>query len=467
MRRTLRAWRQDAEPWFAAVALANLVLGTSSVLVPLMLSRVLGRSVGTLGVLAGLVSLVGVVGSLLWGRLSDAAHRRKPFVVVSYGAVGVCFLAMAFVPTFKHFLWINMLLNFFWVANASVTVLIVIENQKASAWETKIARLNQIGAIGWVLGLAIGSGTLALGTLWTSEETTIRSLFALIAVGGWAASALAARRVPRTMPMYIGRRFRGIALAMGNLLFERIRFAPFHLYYRLRPRRILATLRDPKGFLPGTKRFLAATFVTFVGLGLFAIPLPLLLSEEFELPSSIVFAYFTLQNLAVVVAFPLAARRIQRFGNRHVQVSTIAIRLGLFVATAVFLTVVSGTPPIAAMLIGFAVYGFTWSYFQLSGIALVSRLAKPENRGLALGLYNALAGVGWVVAGLASGFLAEWGGYQTAFGLGAGLLVIALGIVFTVPQPTSEGSSEVAQAAAARRRRTVKIPSNTKTVRPG
>ena len=168
MRKSLYAWWGEGETWFMAVGLANLVLGTSSVLIPLMLSRVLGRSVGTLGILTGLASLVGVVGSLLWGRLSDAVHRRKPFVVVSYAVVGLCFLAMAFVPSFKYFLWINMLLNFFWVANASVTVLIVIENRGESSWEEKIGRLNQMGAMGWVLGLAVGSGALAAGAHFAS-----------------------------------------------------------------------------------------------------------------------------------------------------------------------------------------------------------------------------------------------------------------------------------------------------------
>jgi len=435
MRRASQTWWRDGEPWFGAVALANLVMGTSSVLIPLMLSRVLGRSVGTLGILTGLVSLVGVIGSLLWGRLSDAAHRRKPFVVVSYAAVGVCFLGMAFVPSFEHFLWINMLLNFFWVANASVTVLIVIENREPTSWETKIARLNQMGAIGWVLGLVAGSAALAAGAYVAPETTTIRALFALIAVGSIGASALASRRVPRTIPKFTERRFRGIALAVGNLLFERRRFAPFHLYHRLRPSKVWGALRDPHGFRPGTRRFLAATFVTFLGLGLFGIPLPLLLSERFALPSSVVFAYFALQQVGVVIAFPLAARRIRRRGNRSVQIGTIAARLILFAATAAFLALSERPPAVIALAIGFAVYGLTWSYFQLSGIALVSRLAKRENRGLALGLYNALAGVGWVIAGLASGVLAEWQGYQASFAAAAALLLVALLILFRVPAP--------------------------------
>ena len=449
MQRSLAAWWNEGEPWFVAVALANLVLGTSSVLIPLMLSRVLHRSVGTLGILASLVSLIGVIGSLLWGRLSDAAHRRKPFVVASYTIVGVCFLAMALVPTFKHFLWINMLMNFFWVANASVTVLIVIENREEATWEAKIGRLNQMGAIGWVLGLLIGGGVLALGTYVVPEELAIRSLFGLIALGGLAAGALAFRSVPRTVPQYTSRRFRGILLATGNFLFERRRFAPSHLYHRLHPRRVLAALRDPTGFRPGTRRFLAATFVSFFGLGLFGIPLPLLLSERFGLPSSVVFAYFALQHLAVVAAFPLAARRIQRRGNRYVQITTIATRLMLFLAVTAFLVFVEATPPTLTLLVGFAVYGFTWSYFQLSGVALVSRLARPENRGLALGLYNALAGVGWVVAGLGSSLLAGWGGYPAAFAASACLLVIALVILFTVPQPATAGE----EASAKEKRR--------------
>jgi MFS family permease len=435
MRRGLPKRTCGGERWFCAVALANLVLGTSSVLIPLMLSRVLDRSVGTLGVLSGLVSLMGVVGSLLWGRLSDAAHRRKPFVVVSYAAVGLCFLAMAFVPTFRHFLWINMLMNFFWVANASVTVLIVIENRDEADWEAKVGRLNQMGALGWVGGLVLGSGALALGATLVPEETAIRGLFALIAVGGLAASFLAFRRVPRTTPQYTRREFRGILLALGNLLFERRRFAPFHLYHRLHPRRILKALRDPEGFRPGTKRFLAATFISFLGLGLFGIPLPLLLSERFALSSSVVFAYFALQHLGVVIAFPLAAKRIKRLGNRHVQITTIGARLLLFTAAAAFLALSSARPPTIALIVAFAIYGFTWSYFQLSGIALVSRLAREENRGMVLGIYNALAGIGWVVAGLASGVLAERAGYQTTAAAGAALLVIALAVLFTVPSP--------------------------------
>ena len=435
MRRGLRTWWGAGEPWYAAVGLANLVLGTSSILVPLMISRGFGESVEALGLLSSLVSLVGVAGSLVWGRLSDVAHRRKPFVILSYAVVGVCLVAIGLASSFSRLMALNMVLQFFWVANASVTVLIVIENRAASGWEGKIGHLNQIGALGWVGGLALGSAWMALAPEPLGETSAIRVLFVVIGVGSVIASLLAWRFVPRTRPRYTRRRYRGVVLAVGNFLIERARFAPFHLYHRLHPRRIANALTRPEGFRPGTKRFLLATLVAFAALGMFGIPLPLLLAERFGLPSASVFVYFLVQHVAIVLAYPLAARRIKRAGNRRVQISSLSARVALFATAAGFLASSGQAPPPWSLVLAFVIYGLTWSYFQLSGVALVSRLAKPENRGMALGLYNALAGVGWIIAGVASGSLAARAGYPLVFAISAGLLVIAVAILFVVPDP--------------------------------
>jgi len=435
MRRTLRSWWHEGERWYLAVGLANLVLGTSSVLIPLAVAEVYGRSVGALGLLVSLVSLVGVAGSLVWGRLSDVAHRRKPFVILSYAAVGLCFLAISFASAFRHLALLNMLSNFFWMANASVTVLIVIENRDHATWERKIGHLNQIGAIGWVGGLALGSLWMAALSRSVGEALTIRSLFVMIGLGSLAASYLALRYVPRTIPKFTRRRFRGVVLAMGNFIVERARFAPLHLYHRLNPRRVVRLLAHPEGFRPGTRRFLLATLISFMGLGFFGIPLPLLLAQRFGFPSSFVFLFFVIQHAAIVVAYPLAAKRIRRLGNRSVQIASLSVRLVLFGAAALYLLASTSTPPMALLAVAFLVYGVTWSYFQLSGVALTSRLAREENRGAALGLYNALAGLGWILAGLGSSLVTERAGYAASFGIAAGLLLVSLVVLGFVPDP--------------------------------
>lgn len=448
MHRAIRDWWREVEPWYVASALACLVQGTASVLIPLAVGTVLGRSVASLGVLSSLVSFVGVVGSLTWGRLADAAYRRKPVLIFSYAMVGACLLGMAFVRTFEQLVLLNMVLNFFWMAHAAVSVLVVIENQEQIRWERKISHIKQLGEIGWEIGLIVGSGAMALGVLWFDEATTIRGAFLLIGLGGIAAAALSARWVPRGGARVAPseRSFLGAVVALGGVLVERILSVPHHLYGRLNVRRVVSELRSSRDLRPGTRRFLAATLAAFTGMGLFSIPLPLLLAQRFHMASSAVFLCFAVQNVAVVAAYPFAARRIKRFGNRRVQMGALALRLAFFVAAALYLTLTTAVPSTAAICGTLAGVGFTWSYLQLTGLALTSRLAKRESRGLAIGLYNGVSGVGWILAGVGSGYLAERVGYHVTFGVAAAFLVLAILVLRFVPEPPVEGSDVVRDA---------------------
>ena len=450
MQTWMRRWLEGIEPWFASIGLANLVVGTSSILIPLTVSEVFGRSVGSLGLLAGLVSLMGVLGSLVWGRLSDAAHRRKPFVILSFATACACFAGIAAAGSFRQLLILNMVFNLFWVANASVSVLIVIENRAQPLWESRISRLNQIGALGWVSGLGLGAVFLAIAPRAMDEAAAIRLLFAIIAGGAGVAAVLAVRFVPRTTPRFTRRRFRGAILALGNMLVERGRFSPFHLYHRLHPRLLPRILLGVAGFRPGTKRFLVSTWLAFMGLGFFGIPLPLLLADRFSFSSSWVFTLFVIQHAAIVVAYPLTARRIKQTGNKRVLFGALSIRLVIFSAMAIALTVSRSIPSTPVLVAFFLVYGLTWSAFQVSGVALISRLAKPENRGAALGLYNAAAGVGWILAGAGSGYLAESAGYQAAFGASGVFLAASLAALTLVPQPAAVPHAKLPQPSDSR-----------------
>lgn len=77
---SLKNWKDSVAPWYSATGLASLVMGTSSVLIPLMIAEVLGRSVGAVGILSSVVSLIGVIGSLIWGgspMLPSGASRSS------------------------------------------------------------------------------------------------------------------------------------------------------------------------------------------------------------------------------------------------------------------------------------------------------------------------------------------------------------------------------------------------------
>jgi len=437
VRNALYGWRREAEPWYGAIGLANLVVGTSSVLVPLMLAQVLRGSVGALGFLSTLVSLVGVIGSLVWGRLSDAAHRRKPFVVLSFAVASASFAGLAVVRSFTMLLALNMVLNFFWVANAAVTVLLVIENREKSLWERRISHLNQSGSLGWLAGLALGTVGLAAVRPVIDEMTAIRAFFLILALGAGVACVLAVALIPRTVPKFTKRRFRGVIVAVGNFLVERARFGPYHLYHRFNPRRLPVLLLGEEGLRHETKMFLLASWFAFTAFGFVFVPLPFLLSREFGLPSSTVFLYYVIHQGAIVLAYPWASWQIKRAGNKAVQLVSLFVRFALFVGVAVVLSFSTSVPPTWFLVILFLGTGTSWACFQLSGVTFASRLAKPEYRGQTLGLYNAVAGMGSILAGVCSGFLAEFLGYRAVFAAAALLIAVALVLLYRLPVPAA------------------------------
>lgn len=435
MRALIGKWRKEAEPWYGAMGLANLVVGTSSILVPLMVAQVLRGTVEDVGLISSLASLMGVIGSLVWGRLSDVAHRRKPFVIVSYAMVAASFVGIALAHSLASIILFNMILSLFWVANASVSVLLVIENRDESLWEGKIGHLNQLGTLGWVSGLIFGSVALAVASPRLGEATAIRSVFGVLALGGLVAAVLASRLIPRTRPRFVRRRFRGSILALGNFIVERARYAPFHLYHRFNLRRLPALLWGEGGLRRETKSFLVAMLLAFAAFGFFFVPLPILLADKFGFASSTVFSYFVVLNGAIVIAYPLAARRIKRLGNKSVLTGSLLTRVLLFTFGGAILLVWHVVPSRLLLSLFFFAVGVTWSFFQLSSVAMISRLAQPEYRGQALGLYNAVAGLGTIIAGVSSGLMAQHVGYAATFFTSAVLAAAAMLVVARLPIP--------------------------------
>jgi len=425
----MRAIRNSIEPWYVAFLLANFVMGTSSVLIPLKLDRVLDQGPRELGILSTCASAAAVLGSLLWGRLSDAVHRRKAFVVASSLIVGIAHAGLALSTTYAGLVVSNTLLSFFWVANASVAVLLVIERKQDREWEARITTLNLSGAVGWLLGLVAGAVGVTVAFTLLSEKLGIRTLLAALSGLGFVAAGLAAWLIPSAKPVFTQRRFRGVIVAVGNLLLEAWRFNPLHLYHRFSPGRLKELRRE-------TRRFLLASALAFAGIAFFGVPLALLLSQRLGYPPSLVFYGYVMLHSGIVVAYPFALHRINKRGNRHVQMGALSARLLLFVLGAVALWLLPDLPWIAVAPFLFVI-GVTWSFFQLSGVALASRLAKPENRGLALGTYNAIAGASTTLAGVSSGTLAQHAGYHASYFVAALLLLGAVLVLAKLPDPAS------------------------------
>ncbi len=396
-------------------------------LVPLKLDRILDQGPSQLGILSTLASAAAVLGSLMWGRLSDAVHRRKAFGVLSYLAVGLAHIGLAFSASFQGLVLHNTMMSLFWIANASVAVLLVIEKTEQEAWELHISALNISGALGWLVGLVLGGLGVSRALAVLSERLGVQALLLALAVIAFLAAGLAAWLIPSTRPLFTQRQFRGVGIAVGNLLTEAWKFSPLHLYHRFSPTRLLQLRRE-------TRIFLLASLLASAGMGFFAVPLPLLLSQRLEYSPSLVFFGYVMLHSGIVLAYPFALQRIRKRGNRRVQIAALSVRLALLVIASGALWLAPRLPwfVTASFLL---LIGLSWSFFQLSGVALASRLARPENRGVALGAYNAIAGGGTILAGVSSGYLAQYVGHHVTYLVAAALLLCAVVVLGRLPDP--------------------------------
>jgi MFS family permease len=99
---------------------------------------------------------------------------------------------------------------------------------------------------------------------------------------------------------------------------------------------------------------------------------------------------------------------------------------------------------LAALLTWFFIYGFYFGFAEGTEKALVADLAPPTRRGTAFGIYNAVTGLGALVASVLFGVLWKAFSAAVAFGTGAALAVLATALLFLVVPSTGARSSRAA-----------------------
>jgi MFS family permease len=87
---------------------------------------------------------------------------------------------------------------------------------------------------------------------------------------------------------------------------------------------------------------------------------------------------------------------------------------------------------IVALLAWFLVYGFYFGFAEGVEKALVADLAPQDARGFAFGVYNAVLGIGALLASVIFGLLWNAFGSAIAFGAGAALALVATVLLFAV-----------------------------------
>lgn len=416
-----RGTRAPLPPGFATiwttVALDLVGFGIVLPILPLY-ARDFGASPTTIGALVASFSLMQLVFSPLWGRVSDR-WGRKPVLLVSLVGTAVGSLVTGLAGSL-WLLFAGRLLDGISGASISVAQAAVTDVAPPAERARLLGLLGAAFGVGFVIGPALG----ALASLGGRELP-----FLVAAAVAALNAAIAARRLPETNPTAPGQRAQAIGTATTGP-------SPA-------PTGATAAGTDATGALlpgfdldegeggPGTPpgsgllRLVVVAFTSLVAFSAFEATFSLLGADRFDLTlgsTGVLFA--AIGVVLVVVQGGLIHPVVSRLG----EVATLRAGLGLNVVGLALLAIATSWPLLLlALLLLVSGQGFVTPTLS----SVVAGRARADRRGTALGFQQSAGGLARVVGPALGGLLFQHLGVGAPSIVGAALTGAA--VLLTLP----------------------------------
>ena len=367
-------------------------------LLPVYLSRVLGATAVSLGIIEGVAEGVNSLLKVLSGYWSDRVRRRRPIVIGGYALSSIARPFIAVTTTWPQVLVVRALDR-------------VGKGIRGAPRDVLLARFATPATRGRIYGFhramdhagAIVGPLVATVILFFAPEE-YRLLFGLTVIPG--------------------------AIAVALLFFVDEDAAPADM--RTTPNLQLPTPEPKAAGLPGRVVALLGVFLVF-GFGNSADAFLLLrLSDAL---GGVTYVPLLWAGIHVVKASlsTWGGGLSDRFGRKRMIIA------GWIVYALVYFGFAMSTS--APVFIGwFLFYGVYFALAEGAEKALVADLTPAERRGAAFGWYNATTGIGALVASILFGYLYDRYGAPAAFITGAALAGVAAVLLLLIPTDTMKDS---------------------------
>ena len=411
--------------WLVAWGLGSIAAGAASLLVPLYVVS-LGGDPFELGMLGAVAAFIGAPGALVWGRLADRSSNPRGIILFSLVGVGVLLAVMPATASIPVLILANALLWLVFAAAGPVLTLLVVAGVAEDEWNREIALLNKYQGYGWAAGLLLGIVWSATVGLVVSPALTQQSLFVVCGATAILAAVLLAGWMPAPSQRQLGtvepqRVARVLSSGRRSIRGATFLFNPNRLYWSTRA-------VDPKRlahrFTPTLATYFLAVVLFFTGFSAFFAPLPLYLTDV-GFSSDLVFGLYLLSSLGAAAFYTGAGELSGRYDLRMLQTGALGVRaVAMPLVAIVGVAFAAGAVGTVVSSVLFTVVGLTWAVIAVTAGTIVTRIAPPELRGEALGVYAALSVLAGGIGSIGGGALANAFGYTVAFG-GAGVVILA------------------------------------------
>jgi MFS family permease len=355
-------------------------------LLPFFLTRTLGAGAVSLGIVEGGAEAANSVLKILSGRMADRSAKKRPLVLFGYSVSSLARPFIAITTSWAQVFTVRVL------DRVGKGVRGAPRDAMLASWATKTTRGKVYGfhrAMDHV-GAVVGP-TLATIFLFFYPDH-YRTLFALTIIPGAVAVAL-------------------------------IFFVP----EQAAPQRESPDRPDPPD-QPALSVALPRSFTVFmIVLSVFTLGnsadafLLLRLTDVAGSPKYVPLIWAALHVVKAAVSV-VGGSWSDRVGRRTV------IAIGWIVYAAVYAGFAFSSA-LVPLLAWFLLYGFYFGFAEGTEKALVADLAPAERRGVAFGIYNAVQGIGALVASILFGLIWQMYGASIAFGVGAALALAATALL--------------------------------------
>jgi MFS family permease len=404
--------------WFISYGLQGVGLGSLMIVITLFVTVALHGNVQQATSAAALYSTGTLLGSLFVGNYLD----KKPFYgkIVFYGFIASSIIAaiMPFAFNIKLYMACAILFGFsISMINPAIT-LYLSRNFDDEKYRKYINNFYLGNSLGITIGTFLGGYVLSILPM-ISEPDRMRVLF-LVSALVFAISATISADVPkikRIKPAGQKRRERNFVVSIRPI------FASLRLIPRIFPKKI-----DFSIFSKEIKLYLIGVFTIFFGANLFFSPFPIYLKEILNIPSSTIFIMYGLGNVAATIAYLFTRHAMNRYRDFSIMRAVLWVRIFSFFGIVLFGVLGS----IRWTIITFVLINFTWPFLYITSTVQATKLAKEENKGRVLGVFNMAISLAVILASFLSGILALHVGYYATFVTGATILFIGERITHTV-----------------------------------
>ena len=301
-----------------------------------------------------------------WGRVSDSIGRKKVLILTLFGSA-ISYIILAFAPTITTVI-LSRILSGFMAGNISIAfayVTDITDNENRSAG---------LGKVSAGLGLGFMTGP-AIGGLLAGNDVA-NANYILVALSGAGINLIAMLAtiffLKESLPV-VDRRPFGSVLN----LFEKGTFSP------------------EKTILP----LIICGLIFYTAMSLMEAIFPLWSNSIFNYgPTNIGTVFFVLGFIGVVIQGGLIGPMTKLIGERKlVQIASLSVALGLIL--------IGLSLDEVTLWIGLSFYGMGAAIFNPSLSSLISKRAKPYERGKFLGQYQSASAMGRIIGPAFSGVL--------------------------------------------------------------